>query len=496
MSTKTKSNRRDFIKLSGTAAIGLPAINFLGGCADGTEKRDNSNYQSAGLRKFPDNFVWGTATAAYQVEGAPYEDGKGASIWDTYSHIPGNIKNNESGDLACDMYHLYKGDVQLMKSIHAGAYRFSISWPRVFPNGSGTPNPKGLDFYNKLIDELLANDITPYATLYHWDLPQALQDKYGGWQSKETSKAFADYAAYVTEKISDRVKHYFTLNEIYSFTDLSYGTGQLAPGLNLNRKGVAQVRHNAVLAHGLGVQAMRQVALSKIEIGVAENIVTAVPVIETPENIHAAKKATRDLNSGFLTVMMEGKYTANYLNNLGPDSPDYSEGELQVIGSPLDFVGINVYLANKYVTAANNQDGYKFIPHATNHPTMASPWHKVSPECLYWAPRLVNELWNAKKIYITENGCGATDELNENEEILDTDRIMFLKNYLTQLHRATSEEIPVKGYFHWSLMDNFEWVFGYGIRFGLFYMDYDTLKRTPKMSAEYFKQIAKSNVLV
>ena len=214
MSLKKNTNRRDFIKLSGTAALGLSAINFIGCKNEKSEIEKTSNPQLDQGRKFPDNFVWGTATAAYQVEGAVNEDGRGVSIWDTYSKISGNILNNDNGDIACDMYHRYKEDIQLMKSIHSAAYRFSISWPRVFPNGTGTANPKGLDFYNKLIDELLENGITPYATLYHWDLPQVLQDKFGGWQSKETSKAFADYAAYVTEKISDRVKALFYTQRI------------------------------------------------------------------------------------------------------------------------------------------------------------------------------------------------------------------------------------------------------------------------------------------
>lgn len=496
MKSKNETSRRNFIKLGSVGALGLSTIK-LSGCQNEKSEIDEkiiSRVENPG--RFPDNFVWGTATAAYQVEGAVKEDGRGVSIWDTYSKVPGNIKNNDNGDVACDMYHRYKGDVQLMKSIHSNAYRFSISWPRVLPNGTGTPNPKGLDFYDRLIDELLANGITPYVTLYHWDLPQILQDKYGGWQSKETSKAFGEYAAYVTAKLSDRVKYYFTLNEFYSFTDLSYGQGQLAPGLKLSQKEVAQVRHNAVLAHGIAVEAMRQSAKSPVEIGVAENIVTAVPVIETKANTEASKKATRELNAGLLTVMMEGKYTDNYLDNLGEDIPDFNEDELKLIGAPLDFIGINVYLANKYVQAADNINGYEILPHAKQHPTMASPWHLISPESLYWAPKLVHELWNAKKIYITENGCGATDEITAEGKIIDTDRVMFMKNYLTQLHRATSEGIPVKGYFHWSLMDNFEWIFGYGIRFGLFYMDYQTLERTPKLSAEYFKNLAKNNTLI
>lgn len=491
-----KQSRRDFFKTGGSAALGLSMVNLIG-CQEGESERTGlQDSPRSASRQFPDGFIWGTATAAYQVEGAANKDGRGESIWDTYSKIPGKIKNAENGDVACDMYHRYKGDVQLMKSVHANAYRFSISWPRVFPDGYGRPNPKGLDFYNRLVDELLANGITPYATLYHWDLPQNLQDKYGGWQSKETSKAFADYAAYVIEQLSDRVKHYFTLNEIYSFTDLSYGLGQLAPGLKLPQKGICQVRHNAILGHGMAVQAMRDVAKSPLQIGVAENIVTAVPVIETQDHIEAAKKATRELNAGLLTAMMEGAYTEEYLKSVGADAPDYTAEELKLISSPLDFVGINVYLANKYAMADDNAEGYRLMGHAKNHPTMASPWHFISPESLYWAPRLVQELWSPKEIYITENGCGASDDLTEAGEIMDTDRIMFLKNYLTQLHRATSEGIPVKGYFHWSLMDNFEWIFGYGIRFGLFYTDYNTLERSPKLSAQYFKHIARSNTLI
>jgi beta-glucosidase len=237
MKSKNETSRRDFIKLGSTAAFGLSTMSLIGCQNKGSGIEENKLSQGDHSRKFPKNFVWGTATAAYQVEGAVNEDGRGVSIWDTYSKIPGNIKNNDNGDVACDMYHRYKEDVQLMKSIHSNAYRFSISWPRVFPDGTGTPNPKGLDFYDRLIDELLANGITPYATLYHWDLPQTLQDKYGGWQSKETSKAFGEYAAYVTEKISDRVKHYFTLNEILLLYGLKLWSGTIGARFKITTKG-------------------------------------------------------------------------------------------------------------------------------------------------------------------------------------------------------------------------------------------------------------------
>src|SRR5258706_16331460 len=259
-------------------------------------------------RQFPTGFCWGTATASYQIEGAWDEDGKGESIWDRFSHTPGKIKNNDTGDVALDHYHRYKEDVQLMKALGARAYRFSISWPRLFPQGTGAPNPKGLDFYNRLVDELLANGIEPFATLYHWDLPQALQDRVGGWQSSDTSKAFADYAGYVAQRLTDRVKNIFTLNEAGRFLNFGYGWGIDAPGLKLPPAELNQARHHVVLGHGLAVQAIRAKGRAGTKVGPAENIAACVPAIDTPENIRAAEMATRELNAGFLSVILEGKY--------------------------------------------------------------------------------------------------------------------------------------------------------------------------------------------
>jgi beta-glucosidase len=295
-------------------------------------------------RQFPEGFYWGTATASYQIEGAWNEDGKGPSIWDTYAHTPGKIKNNDTGDVANDHYHRYKEDVKLMKDLGATAYRFSISWPRVFPEGVGQPNAKGLDFYSRLVDELKAAGIEPFATLYHWDLPQALQDKNKGWQSRDTAKAFADYVGYVAENLSDRVHHFFTINEFRSFVEgghygfeLSIPGGtrivNIAPGLKLSRGDLNQVRHHAVLAHGLAVQAIRAKAKAGTKVGPAENIDLAVPLIETPENIDAARKATREWNAPFLTVMLEGRYTDAYLKEAGADAPKFTDDDLKVIGS-------------------------------------------------------------------------------------------------------------------------------------------------------------------
>lgn len=491
-----RSNRRDFVKSSGLAALGLSATPLLLSSFNTITAADKKA-QPALLQKndleFPKGFLWGTATASYQVEGAVKEDGRGMSIWDTFCYTPGKILNNETGDVACGFYHKYKEDVQLIKSLNAKSFRFSIAWSRIFPDGTGTPNQKGLDFYNRMVDELLANGIEPFATLYHWDLPQALQDKYKGWQSIETSKAFADYAGYMAEKLSDRVKNFFTLNELWTFIQLGYGDGIFAPGLKLPPAELNQARHHAVLAQGLAVQAIRANGKAGTKVGVAENVKVAVPYIETPEHIKAAEIATRELNAGYMTVIMEGKYTDTFLKKAGADAPKFTAEELKIISSPLDFCGINIYNPETYVQASSNEDGYEKIPFAKSHPTSTSKWELLAPEALYWGAKHVQKLWNPKEIYITENGYSGTDELTPENHIYDTDRIMFLRGYLSQLQRATAEGVPVKGYFYWSLVDNFEWASGYGTRFGLYYMDHKNLQRIPKLSVEYFKAMAQNN---
>jgi beta-glucosidase len=454
-------------------------------------------------RRFPEGFHWGVATSAYQVEGGWDEDGKGPSIWDTYAHTPGNIRNDENADVANDHYHRYREDVALMKSIGATAYRFSIAWPRIFPEGTGEPNPRGLDFYRRLVDEVLAAGIEPFATLYHWDLPQALQDRYGGWQSVDTAKAFAEYAGYVAQQLGDRVKHYFTINEFASFVESGYqgvdvqvGGGKTlhlgaAPGLRLSDSELKQVRHNAVLGHGLAVQAIRACGPAGTKVGFAENIRVAVPVIDTPEHVRAAETATRERNAGFMTVMLEGRYTDRYLAEAGGDSPKFTNDELRTIASPLDFVGINVYKPGWYVEPSEEPPGYRDIPINASHPKMRSSWQVLDPEVMYWAPRQLQSIWGAKSIFITENGCGASDVVAEDGRVYDSDRVMFLRACLGQLQRATSEGVPVEGYFLWSAQDNFEWLDGFGNRFGLIYVDFDTLERKPKLSAEWFCEAAR-----
>src|SRR5580698_9053803 len=440
---------------------------------------------------YPRGFLWGCATAAYQVEGGAKDDGRGPSVWDTFSHTPGKTHNGDTGDVADDSYHLYKQDVQLLKALGVQIYRMSISWSRVFPEGTGKPNPKGIDYYNRVVDELLANNITPYVTLFHWDLPQALE---GGWQSRNTPRAFADYAAYMGKHLGDRVKHWMTTNEFVCFTDLSYKIGQFAPGLKLANGLVNQVRHHGILAHGLGVQALRANTPSGTEVGLAENAVVFVPVIETEEHVKAAQRATRLGNAPFLTALMEGKYPDEYLAHEGANAPKVEPGDMQAIGSPLDFVGLNIYTPT-YVRADDSPMGFAVEPAPTSYPHMASPWLTLGPECIYWGARNVCDLWKPKGIFITENGTSSDDVLTPSGRIEDTDRVMYLRNHLTHLHRAASEGYPVKGYFLWSLLDNFEWADGYSKRFGIHYVDFKTQKRTPKLSAEWYRDVIAKNMV-
>jgi beta-glucosidase len=444
------------------------------------------------LLEFPKGFLWGCATASYQIEGAVAEDGRKPSIWDTFSHTPGKTFQGDTGDVADDSYHLYKEDIQLLKNLGVSVYRFSIAWPRVFPDGSGAPNPKGLDYYNRVLDELLQNNITPYVTLFHWDLPQALP---GGWQNRDTSKAYADYAGYVAKHLSDRVSHFFTINEFECWTNLGYQEGRFAPGLKLPNGQVNQIRHNAVLAHGLGVQAIRANAKAGTQVGLAENTKVFVPVIEDAEQIKASQLAQREENAPFLTAVLEGKYTEGYLQREGANAPKVEPGDMKIIGSPLDFVGINSYTPG-YVEADSSPAGYKVVPRPTSFPRMASAnWLFIGPEVLYWAVRNISEIWNPKVLYITENGTSSDDVLTADGRIEDTDRVMYVRNHLTHLHRAASEGYPIKGYFLWSLLDNFEWADGYSKRFGLHYVDFKTQVRTPKLSAQWYKEVIAKNAV-
>ncbi len=314
--------------------------------------------------------------------------------------------------------------------------------------------------------------------------------------SRDTAKAFADYAAYVAERLTDRVSHIFTINECSRLVHLGHGLGIDAPGLKLPQAELNQVRHNVALGHGLSVQAIRARGRPGTKVGPAENLVVCIPAIDTPAHVRAAEIATRELNGGYLTVMLEGQYIDGFLAQAGKDAPKYTTEDLRIISSPIDFLGLNIYKPDHYVLAADNERGFALAPFPASFPHMDADWLRFGPEAMYWAPRHAAKLWGVRSIYITENGTSSSDQPAADGNVYDLDRVMYLRNYLQQLQRATSQGVPVAGYFHWSLIDNFEWADGYQKRFGLYHVDFRTQRRTPKLSASFYREVIKQNAVV
>ncbi len=489
-------SRRSFGRLLGTGATAaitpLPLISRpspLHASDGGTDLPPAPD----GRLQFPAGFLWGSATASYQVEGAVKEDGRGASIWDTFSHTVGKTHDADTGDIADDDYHRYREDNGIMRHLGLRVARFSIAWSRIFPKGVGQPNQAGLDHYRRVVDCMLENAIQPYCTLYHWDLPQALQDK-GGWENPDTARAFADYAGFVAGQLSDRIHHWMTMNEIRSFT-AGYGSGLQAPGLRVGPKRLAQLTHHAIWAHGLGVQAIRAHSRVPVQVGLADDPLATCPVLSTPEHIAAAQRAFQEENAQFLNVIMTGEYTHDFLKRSGENGPQFTSEEMKTIAAPLDFVGLNVY-APTWIRADTSRDsGYAIVPSSSSYPRMSSTWLTIGPEALFWCPMLVHRLYGPKAIYITENGASAEDNVAADGHVWDVARTMYLRNYIGQLHRAIRAGVPVCGYFLWSLLDNFEWADGYSKRFGIVYIDFETQKRIPKLSAEFYKNLITANTL-
>jgi beta-glucosidase len=447
---------------------------------------------------FPRDFTWGVATAAYQVEGAAREDGRGPSVWDTFCRRSGAIALDHNGDVACDHYHRFKQDVALMKELGVKAYRFSVSWPRVFPNDSRTINEKGLDFYKRLVDELRAAGIAPWMTLFHWDLPQWCEDKYRGWESRQCAQDFAEYAGVMSRQLGDQLAGMFTINEFVCFLDKGYTAVKeiFAPGKIVPRKVLNQARHHAVLGHGLAVQSIRAAARGNApRVGLAENVPATVPILETPDHIAAAREAMRELTGMYLTPILEGRYHPAYLEAQGADAPQFDDADMKAIHSPIDFVGLNLYAPTYVRHDATVPRGWSPVLCDENYPRMQMPWLTIGPSILYWAPRLLCEVWKVPAVYITENGCANPDRATADGQILDTARMMYLQQHLIHLHRAASEGYPVKGYFLWSLMDNFEWAYGYTRRFGIYYVNYQTQARTPKLSARFYADVIRRNAV-
>lgn len=442
---------------------------------------------------FPPGFVWGVATAAPQIEGAAFLDGKGESIWDRFSRIPGRVHGGDNLDVACDHYHRFADDFALMRELGIRNYRLSLAWPRIFPDGDGALNQKGLDFYHRLFDSMAEHGITPWVTFFHWDLPQKLEDR-GGWVSSVTVDAFARYADTVVKAFHGSVKNWITLNEIRCFTTLAYGFGGKAPGRKLAIADLNQTYHHALLCHGHAVRAVREFGGAGAKVGLTDNSDICMPVTETPADIAAAKLWFDRRNEHLLGAICRKGYSEAYLRRCGADAPRFGAGDFDLIGAPTDFLGLNLYTGTFVRADAGGQPEELPLPPA--YPKADSAWLHIAPQVMYWGTRLPQEVYGVKSIYITENGCGYNQEPVVNGEIIDLHRREYLRAHLRELQRAIGDGVPVQGYFVWSLMDNFEWEDGYERRFGIVHVDFATQKRTPKLSARYYAQVVAGNAVV
>ena len=433
--------------------------------------------------RFPADFSWGTATASYQVEGAWQEDGKGESIWDRFSHTPGRINTGDTGDVACDQYHRYKEDVALMKELGLRGYRFSISWSRIFPNGKGEVNQKGLDYYNRLVDELLANGIRPFPTLYHWDLPQALQDE-GGWANREIVGHFTKYAETCINSLGDRVKHWMVFNEPWVFSFLGYAVGFHAPGVRDREQGM-RAMHNVNLAQASALKAMRAVGTAEA-LGTAFSMSASYPYSDSAEDKAAADRHHGFNNDWFLRPLLKGEYPSAYVDQEAAlASSDIRPGDMEAVQADVDFIGINLY--TRTIVANNPDEKYLGIRQVPGPGRRTHFGWEVWPAALYTAIMRTHRDYG-KPIYITENGCSVDDHV-EAGAVHDEDRIDFYNGYIGQVGRAIDEGADVRGYYAWTLIDNFEWTFGMSQRFGLIHVDFDTLKRTIKDSGYWYRDL-------
>jgi len=445
---------------------------------------------------FRTDFVWGVAASSYQIEGAENADGRSPSVWDIFSRQKGKTHEGATGAEACDHYNRYKEDVALLKTLGAKAYRLSIAWPRVLPQGRGNVNTKGLDFYSRLIDELRAAGIEPFVTLFHWDMPQALEDL-GGWRSAESPDWFAAYTSAVVQALGDRVTHWMPHNEPQCFIGMGLADGAHAPGLKLPWKEVLQAGHYALVAHGKSVQAIRAHARRPAQIGYAPVGVVAYPANpQSPHDIEAARWGTfavrekHQWNSGWwMDPVFLGKYPDDGLQVFGPDAPKFTDAEMKTIAQPLDWCGVNIYQGRPVRFSAEGKP--ELVPFPAGHPHTTMRW-PVTPEALYWGPRFYAERYKLP-VYVTENGMANCDWVSADGKIHDPQRVEFLRRYIGALEQAARDGVDVRGYFQWSIMDNFEWAEGYRERFGLVFVDYATQQRIPKDSFYWYKDVIARN---
>ncbi len=444
------------------------------------------------LTIFPTDFVWGAATAAYQIEGAWDEDGKGESIWDRFSHTPGKVARGDTGDIACDHYHLWREDVALMKELGLRAYRFSIAWPRLLPEGRGRQNPAGFDFYSRLVDGLLQAGIEPFVTLYHWDLPQALQEQ-GGWPARATAEAFAEVADLASRNLGDRVKYWMTLNEPHVSAMVGYHEGRHAPG-HTDRTEALAAAHHLLLAHGWAVPVIRRNAPGA-QVGIVLNVGGMTPASPSTADRAAARLGDGMLNRWFLDPLAGRGYPADVVEHFRDPMAFVRPGDMETISVPLGFLGLNYYTRSVVRSRA--------IPESENEPQSVFPnpnrtemgW-EVCPEGFFDILCRLHFDYHFPELYVTENGAAYPDEIGPDGKVDDPLRIAYLQGHLASMARAIAAGVPLRGYFAWSLLDNFEWAYGYSKRFGLIYVDYSTRQRIPKASALWYRRVIEANALV
>lgn len=444
--------------------------------------------------KFPRSFTWGVAAAAPQIEGAAFTDGKGESVWDRFARVPGKVANGDTLDVACDHYHRFKSDFALMRKLGVKNYRLSLAWPRIIPDGHGAVNPKGLAFYDRLLDAMLAEGITPWVTMFHWDLPQALEDR-GGWRVRSTAEAFGRYADTIVRAYGDRVKHWITLNEMRCFTVLAYGDTIRPPGVIESAKIVNQTYHHAILAHGHGVRAVREHGGRGARVGLSDDSTITVPFTETDADIAAARTAFTELNIRSIDPIFRGGYSSAYHRITGCNRAETQKHDFDLISLPTDFFGFNIYTG--VFVRAGRRGRPEQMPFPRGYPAPENSWWlKLLPRAMYWGPQHIKELYGPKAIYVTENGAGYDDDPPVNGEVIDLHRREYIRQCLVELHRTMADGAPVRGYFLWSFMDNFEWLDGYSRRFGICYTDYATQKRIPKLSARWYAEVMRLNQLI
>jgi len=450
---------------------------------------------------FPENFLWGTATAAYQVEGAVNEDGRGASIWDTFSHTPGKVRHGDTGDIACDQYHRLEEDLDLMSELGLKAYRFSVAWPRIQPDGSGPANQKGLDYYRRLVDGLRQRSIEPMLTLYHWDLPQALEDR-GGWTSRETSERFAEYASVVYEALSGDVGFWITLNEPWVSAWLGYGIGIHAPGTRETGAALSAT-HHLLLGHGLALDSMR--AGGDNQLGITLNLSPVRPATDDPADAEAARRVDGNANRLYLDPLFRGSYPEDVRELHGPDS-DFSfvrDGDLEKISAPVDFLGINYYMRHTVVDPqrqAGLPDAMRFenlnaatvVPEGVETTAMGWP---VEADGLTEILVRLHEEYTQIPLYVTENGRAVDDYIDPEGGVDDEERVSYLDAHFRAARDAMERGVDLRGYMVWSFLDNFEWAEGYSKRFGLVFVEYGSQRRVPKSSARWYSEVIRRNGL-